>query len=175
MVTVWFKGYLGQFASLVLCLFTLAVAAETDNPHLVNQNTAQTACNDCHKLPMPIQIKEGEWLLTKNISFPLDQLKTDGIAMCITCHDPNAVHKVGLEIDFPVPADLPLNEKNAMICRTCHYTHGSLRSDRPQASFSFIDRLIDPERLQKSYLLRRNNLNGELCLICHNVSSTGSR
>jgi hypothetical protein len=63
---------------------------------------------------------------------------------------------------------MPLNKKNALSCLTCHYTHGDLTSIRPQASFSFMDRMVNAERLRKSFLLRRNNVDGELCLICHN-------
>jgi hypothetical protein len=90
--------------------------------------------------------------------------------MCGSCHNPDDGHQVGLELDFQIPADLPLDKKNRMTCLTCHYTHGNLNSDRPQASFSFMDRLFDAERIHKSFLLRRNNTDGELCLTCHNIN-----
>jgi hypothetical protein len=89
--------------------------------------------------------------------------------MCSGCHDKDDGHKVGLKLDFEVPADLPLGKKNKLTCLTCHYTHGSLSSDKPQASVSFLDGMLDSERLHKSYLLRRNNAEGELCLTCHEV------
>jgi hypothetical protein len=108
-------------------------------------------------------------LQSKNITADQATFTKDGVAMCSSCHNPNQGHKVGLNIDFPVPADLPLNEDNDITCLTCHYTHGKLDSDRPQASHSFMDKLMNAERLKKSFLLRRNNSDGELCLTCHNV------
>jgi cytochrome c len=81
---------------------------------------------------------------------------------------------VGLKLDFEIPADMPLDKKNRLSCLTCHYTHGNMDSDRPQASVSFMDRLLNANRLHKSFLLRRNNVDGELCLICHN-SNQGSK
>jgi len=59
-----------------------------------------------------------------------------------------------------------------MACLTCHYVHGSLASDRPWASVSFMDRMTDDERMHKTYLLRRNNAEGALCLICHDTSGS---
>ncbi len=67
----------------------------------------------------------------------LSTFNQDGVAMCASCHDASQRHKVGLEIDFPDPAELPLSEENDISCLTCHYSHGSLNSDRPQASYSF--------------------------------------
>jgi hypothetical protein len=89
--------------------------------------------------------------------------------MCSGCHDAEDGHKVGIKLYFEVPADMPLGEKNKLTCLTCHYSHGSLSSDRPQASVSFMDKMLDAERLHKSFLLRRNNTDGELCLTCHEV------
>ncbi len=159
----------------LLLFCTATVQAKTDNPHVIKNDTSHLSCKTCHvsdvnssKSPFNSQIDEP--LNTKNNATNLSAFNINGITMCTGCHDPNAVHKVGLHIDFAVPADLPLDESNGMICLTCHYTHGSLVSDRPQASFSFIDQLIDAERLHKSFLLRRSNVNGELCLICHHVS-----
>lgn len=93
----------------------------------------------------------------------------DGSAMCTVCHRGQPMHMVGKEIDFPVPKDLPLDQGKKIQCLTCHYTHGRLTSDRPWAAVSFMDRLIRSEHLYKSYLLRRNNSGGELCLVCHNT------
>jgi hypothetical protein len=39
--------------------------------------------------------------------------------MCTSCHNPDDGNKVGLELDFKTPADLPLDTKNRMTCLTC--------------------------------------------------------
>jgi len=146
----------------------LTAFGDRDNPHVLSKQSDQASCSRCH-INTP-ELKEDALLTTKNHAFDQNQYSQDGVAMCADCHDPDEGHKVGLKIDFPVPADLPLNQDNDITCLTCHYTHGSLNSERPQASFSFMDRLLDAERLRKSFLLRRNNQDGELCLTCHNVN-----
>jgi len=166
------------YSVVLMCLLcTFAAQAETGNPHIITKNTPPLLCTNCHVADMnPSKLffdrKDDELLVTKNNSIDLDAFKLDGVAMCSSCHDPNNVHKVGIKIDFPVPADLPRGKKNDITCLTCHYTHGSLASDRPQASFSFMDRMVDAGRLHKSFLLRRSNVDGELCLICHNVEGS---
>ncbi|QPK64596.1 hypothetical protein IVG45_06470 [Methylomonas sp. LL1] len=55
-------------------------------------------------------------------------------------------------------------------CLTCHYAQGSLNSDKPWAGFSLMDRLFNVERRHISYLLRRDNSDGELCLNCYIVN-----
>lgn len=153
-------------ASLLLVI-GLSVHSAADNPHVVDATDSQAGCNSCHNETPGL--KDSGTLNTRNLAVDLTQFKLDGVAMCSNCHNPNQGHKVGLNIDFPVPADLPLSADNDINCLTCHYTHGRLNSDRPQASFSFMDRLMNAERLHKSFLLRRNNSDGELCLTCHNV------
>ncbi|MDP2903498.1 MAG: hypothetical protein Q8N96_10385 [Methylovulum sp.] len=159
---------------LVLLFCTFIVQAETDNPHLIKNDTPHSLCKNCHVADPPFKINSDGLLVTKNNTINPDGFNQDGVAMCASCHDTSSGHKTGLHMDFPLPADLPLDEKNDMICLTCHYTHGSLASGRPQASCSFMDKLLDAGRLHKSYLLRRNNADGELCLICHKVPE-GSR
>lgn len=139
-----------------------------ENPHVLSRQNMQSDCTACH-LSQP-ELKDDNVLSSKNLAIDQSAFKLDGVAMCASCHNPNQGHKVGLNIDFPVPADLPLNEDNDITCLTCHYTHGKLDSDRPQASHSFMDKLMNSERLHKSFLLRRNNSDGELCLTCHNVN-----
>lgn len=155
-------------AGYVLLSSVCIAQAETGNPHLLSKEIKSISCTGCHQAD-PLFKTEG-LLETKNSRINLASFSKDGTALCTDCHSADDGHKVGLELDFQVPADLPLDNKNKMTCLTCHYTHGSLTSDRPQASFSFMDRLFDAERLHKSFLLRRNNADGELCLICHNVS-----
>ncbi|OQW78735.1 MAG: hypothetical protein BVN35_03520 [Proteobacteria bacterium ST_bin11] len=162
------KSLLASITALPLLLFVGGAHTANENPHLVSKQTPQAGCADCHTATP--EVKDDGILLTKNLTADQATFSKDGVAMCSSCHNPNQGHKVGLNIDFPVPADLPLNEENDITCLTCHYTHGKLDSERPQASHSFMDKLMNAERLKKSFLLRRNNSDGELCLTCHNVN-----
>lgn len=159
----------GSVGALLL-LFTHQAHTASENPHLISKHSPTNECGSCHAATPELKEHKEEHFNSKNL--PIDQagFSQDGVAMCSSCHNPNQGHKVGLNIDFPVPADLPLNEENDVTCLTCHYTHGRLDSDRPQASHSFMDKLLNAERLKKSFLLRRNNSDGELCLTCHNAN-----
>lgn len=139
------------------------------NPHEISPQSEALDCVSCH-LAQPKQPgSDAELLDSKNHQAEIAAFKNDGVEMCSGCHDKDDGHKVGLKLDFAIPADMPLGAKNKLTCLTCHYTHGSLRSHKPQASVSFMDRILDEERLHKSFLLRRNNSDGELCLTCHEV------
>jgi hypothetical protein len=157
---------LGSIVVGIVLLYSLALQAEGDNnPHALVNNVNSIDCQLCH-MSQPDH-NPSTLLETKNKTVKLADFKKDGVAVCSDCHNPDDGHKVGLKLDFDVPPDLPLDKKNTLSCLTCHYTHGKLDSERPQASHSFMDRLVDAERLHKSFLLRRNNVDGELCLICH--------
>lgn len=147
-------------------LVSMPTANSANNPHLVSKQSRLVICTSCHNSTP--ELKDDNILVSKNLPVDLSRFSQNGVDMCTSCHDPSVVHKTGVAVDFPVPADLALNQDNEIICQTCHYSHGRLDSDKPQASFSFMDRLLDAQRLHKSFLLRRNNSDGELCLICHN-------
>lgn len=138
------------------------------NPHEITNQPPVASCEVCHAENPGTYLKSS----SQGIVPDWKAYKLDGTAICVQCHDAeNAGHEVdSLVIDFPVPADLPLTSDQALLCMTCHYVHGSLKSNRPWASVSFMDRLLNDERLHKSYLLRRNNSNGELCLVCHDAN-----
>jgi len=149
-----------------LAALLVANAHAAGNPHEVTQQHDREMCSVCHN-QVPT-LSDDKLLVTKYLATNFNDFKQNGVTMCASCHDATAYHKVNISVDFPVPDDLPLTEDKEMICLTCHFAHGSLSSDRPQCSFSFMDRLLDANRLHKSFLLRRNNSNGELCLTCHN-------
>ena len=155
-------------AGLVFLLGASIALAESENPHTISKDSKANVCSSCHKVDP--ELKVNGVIETRNHVVDRDKFKQDGTEMCSSCHNPDDGHKVGLALDFQAPADMPLDKKNKMTCLTCHYTHGSLTSDRPQASVSFMDRLFDDARMHKSFLLRRNNRDGELCLTCHNVN-----
>lgn len=161
------KSILLGATGLLLLLSTKIVSTTPDHPHHIAKNQVSTSCTNCHNNEPENQTSE--LLSTKNKQLDPTAFKQDGIEMCSSCHNPDDGHPVKLEMDFDVPADMPVGKKNTITCLTCHFTHGDLNSERPQASFSFMDRLVDAKRLHKSFLLRRNNTDGELCLICHTV------
>ncbi len=152
--------------TLIIGFFSNNIFAQ-ENPHQLGNNNDIT-CINCHVLQPNIT----EAINTKNNHVDLNKFKKDGIEMCTTCHSEEEGHVVGVPLDFSVPADLPLGLDKSVSCLTCHYTHGSFESDRPQASYSFMDSLLNSERLHKSFLIRRNNVNGELCLTCHNTKQS---
>ncbi len=158
-----------QYFVVILMLLGLGGAGRVfaENPHEISAQSQGVDCTACH-VEKP-QGLNADLLNSKNHQADMAAFKTDGIGMCEGCHNKDDGHKVGLKLDFEVPADLPLGSKNKLTCLTCHYTHGSLSSNRPQASVSFMDQMLNAERLHKSYLLRRNNAEGELCLACHEV------
>ncbi len=148
--------------ALTLLLGLPPAAIAMDQPHQPRRIDS-ALCDGCHtRLPDRLPGAAGG----PSSSGPF---AAGGIAMCMRCHEHEArAHPMGRPLEFPVPPDLPL-EGGAMTCLTCHHAHGSLQSDRPWASVSLMDRLTDSERMHKSYLLRRNNANGELCLVCHDT------
>lgn len=146
------------------CVISWSGIAET-NPHILQPGVTEN-CESCHIEPPKSLSKSKPFTLPK-----MGEYKADGVEMCAGCHEiEDSSHKVGMEMDFEPPADLPLSEDKAISCLTCHYVHGSLSSERAWASISFMDKLMNNERLHKSYLLRRNNAQGELCLTCHDTS-----
>lgn len=168
---VLIKALLAVSTGALLLLSAQRAQTAGENPHLISRQSPAAECAGCHSATPELKGgKDDEPFSSKNLTIDQTGFSQDGVAMCSSCHNPNQGHKVGLNIDFPVPADLPLNEENDITCLTCHYTHGRLDSDRPQASHSFMDKLLNAERLKKSFLLRRNNSDGELCLTCHNVN-----
>lgn len=124
------------------------VSAGEAQPHDLAQSKGPALCTKCH------QANPGGFAL-------------DSTAMCTQCHGEDVSHMVGVEVDFSIPKDLPLSEDGTVTCLTCHRAHGPLRSDRPWANVTVIDRWLNTEAMRKTYLLRRNNENGELCLVCH--------
>ena len=150
----------------LLCIYTIVIHADTTfNPHsetVENDNNDQ--CLSCHKSkPLKTNKAMGKYALPV-----MSEFVGNGISMCEECHgDDSSSHIVGATPDYTVPADLPLDKENRVTCLTCHYVHGSLESERPMASSSFMDHLFNRDRLKKSYVLRRNNAEGDMCLACH--------
>lgn len=162
-----------QAGLMVLLLAVLSAVAVYDragadvrqNPHEIFDEAPGEACEACHKVMPP----RYSGATRHALELDADALQVDGTTMCDVCHTDEHMHMVGVHIDFPSPKDLPLDGEQKVMCLTCHYAHGKLTSDRPWAAVSFMDRLTNNDDLHKSYLLRRNNSNGELCLVCHDT------
>ena len=152
---------------ILIVFFVSAVtyANSNFNPHdLIKINEQSSAqCLECHKdLPEKDAPLNGKYVAPE-----MDKYLKSANSMCTDCHgDENSSHIVGSVPEYAVPADLPLTN-NKITCLTCHYLHGSLSSDKPMASTSFMDHILNRGRLNKSYILRRNNSDGDLCLACH--------
>ncbi len=152
----------GLFLGIIigcLGLFSISEAQQELNPHDLTAETDTRLCLQCH---LDVDSLHRD---KKNQSMVF---KKDEISMCMECHQHDAsTHSVNIAVDFPVPADLVLSSTGKITCLTCHTVHGHLYSQRPWASCNFMDYLFNRERLNKTYLLRRNNAHGELCLACH--------
>lgn len=133
------------------------------NPHAIQNEPPGDVCLACHTNQPPTYSDQTRHALEPDWA----ALRLDGKTMCEACHDSENMHMVGVVIDFPTPKDLPLDAENKVTCLTCHYAHGNLMSDRPWAAVSFMERMLNDDDMHKSYLLRRNNSSGELCLVCH--------
>ena len=92
-------------------------------------------------------------------------------AACLECHPQKvATHPVRIPTPFQVPKDLPLSGKNEITCVTCHNPHFSRFSNRPWQPRSYIQKMgefVTRKKQYKTYFLRRNNAQGELCRGCH--------
>lgn len=134
------------------------------NPHELKNGVDNIGCTNCHR-QAPERIPERP---TRVVLPNPDYFSMGPVAMCVSCHEGSeGSHPIGVIPNYPVPADLPLDKNNGVSCLTCHFTHGSLKSDHPCCSVSFLDRMFDRDRMRKSFLLRRENTNGELCKACH--------
>lgn len=156
---------LKYLVTLLLCFYSLFVYADSDfNPHQMNKitNSSASQCLNCHKIKPPMEAGfSGKHVIPNMLSFNKNETE-----MCSDCHEDSS-HIVGITPDYKVPADLPLDKNNQITCITCHYVHGQLASDKPMASTSFMDHIFNRDRLNKSYILRRNNAEGDMCLACH--------
>ena len=146
-------------------MFTAGLAIAS-HPHqfITELNADSESCTSCHKTIEKTTSQD----TGKHILPNMNNFIVDATSMCTNCHGgENISHIVGITPEYSVPADLPLNYDSQISCLTCHYTHGNLKSDKPTASSSFLDLMFNRERLSKSYTLRRNNADGDLCLACH--------
>ena len=155
--------------SLSYCFLILALTvngllaadapAPAINPHSLPMDQHWPQCLTCHVEPEQLPVGKAG-------ASPV--LVTDGIGSCTGCHESAAVkHMVGKRPEFNVPGYLPLDTQGRITCLTCHYTHGPMLSEKPWVDVSWFERLTNSERLRKTFLLRRHNRDGGLCMACH--------
>jgi len=165
--TLYRKNILQCLILILVCMYTISTRADsTFNPHNLEKLSLDNniQCLSCHKT----QPAQNTKFTGKYVIPVISRFIKNETAMCNECHgDDNTSHIVGVSPNFTVPADLPLNKENQVTCLTCHYVHGSLKTDRVMASTSLMDHIFNRARLGKSYILRRNNAEGDLCLSCH--------
>ncbi len=142
----------------------LAEKNSGNNPHELKNLAGKSACTSCHsQTPETAPVSHTRACLPSP-----DRFSAGPTSMCMPCHEGSMdSHPLDVFPKYAVPADLPLTRAGGISCCTCHYTHGSLKTDNPTCSVSFLERMFGSDRLKKSFLLRRNNCNGELCKACH--------
>lgn len=145
----------------ILGLFSVIFGQESQLHPFVND---ENLCGTCHAT-YQIAGSSAAYIVVKADS---SLLPTD---VCLECHPQGETcHPVRITVSFQIPKDLPLSKNNELTCVTCHNPHYSKFSDRPWVARSFISKMNDTVRRKnqyKTYFLRRNNAQGELCLCCH--------
>lgn len=102
----------------------------------------------------------------------------DVVAICLDCHydkDLSTLHPVDVRPGTKVPRDLPLDDRGAITCGTCHDPHRPADAAQPFVAQRLYERLLSAftrkdKRFQTFYLRRRND-QGQLCLGCHQKAS----
>lgn len=158
--------------SLILLIVALAVMvfppesnAAEDVPHAFMTDVYQ--CSKCHeKVPLPGQD-----------DFTSIVLKKDIVTLCEECHQAminDDKHPVDIRPDRKVPEQLHLDNYFSVTCVTCHDPHSVPFADFPYIPYTWMDRIrrfIKRERRHRTYFLRKNNVDGALCLSCHSWQS----
>ncbi len=125
---------------------------------------SKNQCNKCHEVYKTTGAEASYIVFIENSSKFLN-------AACLRCHPQGpADHPILITTSFAVPKDLPLSEKKEITCITCHNPHLQRFSNRSWLPRSFTKKLVESifrKKQYKTYFLRRNNANKELCLGCH--------
>jgi len=124
----------------------------------------QDNCNKCHDVRQTADNKASVIVFVDNSAI----VQT---VNCMKCHPQHfGDHPVLVQTFIPVPKDLPLSKNMEITCMTCHNTHYLRYSDRPWTPRSHKNKFLDfvkKKKEYKTYFLRRNNSEKELCISCH--------
>jgi hypothetical protein len=156
------RRLLGAAAFLAVALTPLSGwGADEVNPHRFMGDIYK--CTECH-VTVPIPGKD---------DFRQLEFTNDIVSICERCHRDKInedKHPVDIKPERPVPQDLHLDSYYSITCTTCHDPHAEPWDDMPYVSRSWIERLLDAVRgreRHRTFLLRKTNVEGELCLSCH--------
>ncbi|MBI5017003.1 MAG: hypothetical protein HZB55_16150 [Deltaproteobacteria bacterium] len=144
-------------AALVTLAGTAAAPRGALDPHAFLSDRRH--CMDCHADPPRKGVRP--------------RFKKDVVALCLDCHrekDLTALHPVDVRPGSKVPRDLPLDERGAITCATCHNPHQALEAEVPYVAQPLYQRLLSVlgrGRRYRTFYLRRRNDEGQLCLGCH--------
>ena len=162
-MTIQNRNYiLGALPTAVLIIGSGLVYSIPTNPHSVLEDGEK--CTQCH--PEKPSSQPGPVYTFQKI-----RMRDNFTEVCTACHEyGERSHPTDIEIDFDVPADLPVFY-GKVTCATCHYPHGESKSETRYVSASALNKLgsiFSRKKSFKTYFLRRENTDGELCLACHN-------
>lgn len=108
------------------------------------------------------------------------RFKKDVVTLCLDCHrekDLSALHPVDVRPGSKVPRDLPLDDRGAITCATCHNPHRPAEGTEPYVAQPLYERLLSAlggDRQYRTFYLRRRNDEGQLCLGCHEKARLAS-
>ena len=138
--------------------------ASGEEPEIHIYGRDKDNCDKCHDVRKTADTKVSVVVFLSNS----EVLQT---ANCMKCHPrSHGDHPVLIQTSLPIPRDLPLSRNYEITCMTCHNTHYLRYSDRPWIPRSYKDTFIDfveGKKVYKTYYLRRNNSENELCIACH--------
>ncbi len=134
-------------------LYAATVPAQKPDNHPVADDVKR--CAVCHEVPSPTHTSS--------------RLRSDIDTVCKGCHPRDAAnHRIGNTPPFPVPPDLRLSPEGTLSCVTCHDPHTPRWSNRAWQAKSLAGSIRTMfVKKHKTYFLRRNNAQGDLCLACH--------
>ncbi len=126
--------------------------------------TTQDQCYRCHEVYLTSGSEASYIVFIENSSEILT-------SSCLKCHPHDSRdHPVMITSSYPIPEDLLHSENMEITCLTCHNPHFQRYSSRAWVPRSFttkIQHFVFGKKDFKTYFLRRNNADKELCMACH--------
>jgi cytochrome c554/c'-like protein len=153
------SSYCICLTTLVLLLLLASPATAVPNPHEVLSEGDN--CVSCHLNGNP-DINDKDSLV----------LKGDLVEQCAECHPDQLVtgHPVNKKHFGSRRVPLPLDDNEEVVCITCHSPHLPWKDKEPYIPVSIFKKIrntILGKGEYRTYFLRINNRDGQLCLTCH--------
>lgn len=135
--------YISYFFILFLFFFENLSANERDQILMIKEGA-----KDCHNL-------ESE----NNLKCSND---------CVSCHgESKKHHKINVRMQGNIPEQLILDSFNKVTCETCHNIELKRFDTKPWKSQSMFEDFFGKKEKYRTYFLRLNNQEGQLCKVCH--------